>query len=197
MTRKKMAKELGIRRLGSRRAVRAGAAVSGLTVVLMCGAASPTWAAPDEPRQVHVEGHLLPIEESPGTYRITGGLVGTYRLRTERVVNAWTYWDTQITEIVGSESIDGCVDQNQNATCDTGEPFGEFRLIFSRVAGVDLSTGRLIERNSAHQVIGSGPFSGGVLKMHDIPVGNGDEIVSTYEGNLQVMEATGDSRRAN
>jgi hypothetical protein len=197
MTSKKMAKELGIRRLGSRRPVRVGATALGLTVVLMCGAASPGWAAPDESRQVHVEGHLLPVEESPGTSRITGGLVGTYKLRTERVVNAWTYWGTQIREIVGSASIDGCVDQNQNATCDTGEPSGEFRLIFSRVAGFDVSTGRMIERNSAHQVIGSGPFSGGVLNMHDIPVGNGDEIVSSYEGNLQIMGASGDSVRAN
>jgi hypothetical protein len=71
------------------------------------------------------------------------------------------------------------------------------RLTFSRVASFDTATGRLIESRSTHNLISNGRFSGGVLATRDIPVGNGDEIVSTYEGNLQVMEASGDSTRAN
>ena len=101
--------------------------------------------APNEPRQVHVEGQLIPVEESPGVYRVTGGLVGTYNLRSERVINAWTYWTTQIRDIEGTESITGCVDQNQNQSCDAGEPSGELRLTFNRVASFDTATGRLIE----------------------------------------------------
>ena len=51
------------------RAVRVGAAASGLAAVLVCGSMGPAVAAPNETRQVHVEGQLLPVEQSPGVYR--------------------------------------------------------------------------------------------------------------------------------
>ena len=190
------AKESGTRSVSFRRAVRVGAAASGLAVVLVCGATGTAVGAPTEPRQVHVEGQLIPVEKSPGTYRVTGGLVGTYRLRTERVINSWTYWNTEIREMAGTEAITGCVDQNQNGSCDAGEPSGDVRLTFNRVASLDVSTGRLIDSRSTHQLIGSGSFSGGVLATRDIPVGNSDEIVSTYEGDLKVIQPTVDSKRA-
>jgi hypothetical protein len=195
MTGTTVAKELGIRRLRSRRAVRLGGAASGFAVVLMCGVASPALAQPNESRQVHVEGQLIPVNERPGVYRVSGGLLGTYRLRTERIVNAWTYWDTQISEIEGTEAISGCVDQNLNESCDPGEPSGDLRLTFNRVASFDAKTGRLIEGRSTHHLISSGPFSGGLLATRDIPVGSSDEIVSTYEGDLEVMEAEVDSKQ--
>jgi hypothetical protein len=191
------AKESGTRRVRSR-ALRVGAAASGLALVLVFGAADTALGVPNEPRQVHVEGQLLPIDRSPAVYRVSGGLIGTYKLRSERVINAWTYWTTQIRYIEGAESITGCVDQNQNQSCDGGEPSGELRLNFSRVASFDTATGRLIESRCLHQASnGSGGFSGGLLKMRDLPVGGSDEIVSTYEGDLEVTEAAVDSKRAN
>ena len=196
MTSSNTAKESGIRLVRRRRAVRLSAAATGLAVVMGCVAAAPALAAPTEPRQVHVEGQLFPVEESPGVYRVTGGLVGTYRLRTERVINAWTYWNTEIREMAGTEAITGCVDQNQNGSCDAGEPSADVRLTFNRVASLDVSTGRLIDSRSTHQLISSGSFSGGVLVTRDIPVGNSDEIVSTYEGDLKVIQPTVDSKRA-
>jgi hypothetical protein len=195
MTGTTVAKEFGIRRLRSRRAIRLGAA-SGFAVILMCGVASPAHAQPNESRQVHVEGQLIPVNESPGVYRVSGGLLGTYRLRTERLVNAWTYWNTQIREIEGTEAISGCVDQNLNESCDPGEPSGDLRLTFSRAASFDTETGRLIEGRSTHHLISIGPFNGGRLSTRDIPVGSSDEIVSTYEGDLEVMEAALDSKQA-
>jgi hypothetical protein len=191
-----VAKELGIRRLGSRRAVRVGAAVSGLAVVLMCGVANPALAEQRESRQVHVEGLLTPVQDRPGVYQVSGGLLGTYRLRTERLISAWTYWDTQIREIEGTEAISGCVDQNLNESCDAGEPSGDLRFTFSRVASFDTGTGRLIESRSTHQLISTGPFSGGLLATRDIPVGSSKEIVSTYEGDLHVMDVSVGSKRA-
>jgi len=95
-------KESGIQRVRRRRAVRVSAAASGLAVILGCVTAAPALALPTEPRQVHVEGQLLPVEESPGVFRVTGGLVGTYKLRSERVIQGWTYWTTQIREIEGT-----------------------------------------------------------------------------------------------
>jgi hypothetical protein len=72
------------------------------------------------------------------------------------------------------------------------------RLNSSRVASFDTATGRLIESRCFHRASnGSGGFSGGLLKMRDLPVGGSDEIVSTYEGDLEVTEAALDSKRAN
>ena len=192
MTNGNTAKESGIRRLKRSRTVRVGAAASGLAVVLGCVATAPALASPNAIRQLHVEGHVLPVAESPGVYRVTGGLVGTYKIRSERVIHAWTYWTTQIKDMEGTESITGCVDQNQNESCDAGEPSAQLRLSFSRVASFDTRTDRLIDGGATHWVKGGGPFTGGKLTTRDIPVRNSDDILSIYEGDLQVNES-GDS----
>jgi hypothetical protein len=179
----------------SRRAVWTGATASALTVVLASGVAGPAMAVPPKARQVHVEGQLIPVGETPGVYRMTGGLVGTHKLRSERVIYAWTYFGTQIREIEGTESIKGCLDQNQNQNCDAGEPSGDLRLKFNRVASFNTETGRLIEATSTHQVSNGAPFSGGVLTTLDIPVHNSDQIVSTYQGDLEIIQPA-DSKRA-
>lgn len=64
------------------------------------------------------------------------------------------------------------------------------------MANFDTSTGRLIESRSTHQVYSSDRFSSGLLTMRDLPVGGSDEIVSTYEGDLQVTEVVVDSKQA-
>jgi hypothetical protein len=186
------ATESGIRRLRRGRTVRIGAAASGLALVLGSLATAPALASPSATRQVHVEGHVLPVAKSPGVYRVTGGLVGTYKIRSERVIHAWTYWTTQIKDMEGTESITGCVDQNQNERCDAGEPSAQLRLSFSRVASFDTRTDRLIDGSATHWVKGGGPFTGGKLTTRDIPVGNSDDILSIYEGDLEVNES-GDS----
>ena len=192
MASSKAATESGIRRLRRSRIVRIGAAASGLAVVLGSVATTPALASPNATRQVHVEGHLLPVEESPGVYRVTGGLVGIYKIRSERVIHAWTYWTAQIRDIEGTESITGCIDQNQNESCDAGEPSAQLRLTFSRVASFDTRTDQLIEGGATHWVKGSGLFSGGQLTTRDIPISNSDDSLSIYEGDLQVKEP-GDS----
>jgi hypothetical protein len=196
MTIMNTAKESRTRRVRSRQVIRLGAAASGLAVVLACGATGTALGAPNEPGQLHVEGQLLPVDGSPGLYRAAGGLVGTYKLRSERVINAWTYWTVQVRHIEGAGSITGCVDQNQNAGCDSDEPSGELTLNFTRTASFDTATGRLIESRGFHRASSSGLFSGGLLTTRDIPVGGSDEIVSAYAGDLEVTEAAVDSRPA-
>jgi hypothetical protein len=178
------------------RAVRTGATASALAVVLAGAVAGPAWAVPGEARKVHVEGQLIPVEQSGDVYRVTGGLVGTYNLRSERVSYAWTYWDTQIRDINGTASMTGCVDQNQNQSCDPAEPSGDLKFTFNRVASFDTGTGRLLDGVSTHQLSGGGRFSGGVLTTRAIPVHNGDGVVMTYEGDLEVTEPTVNSKRA-
>jgi hypothetical protein len=178
------------------RAVRTGATASALAVVLAGAVAGPAWAVPGEARKVHVEGQLIPVEQSGDVYRLTGGLVGTYNLRSEQVSYAWTYWDTQIRDINGTASIRGCVDQNQNQSCDPAEPSGDLKFTFNRVASFDTRTGRLIDGVSTHQLSSGGRFSGGVLTTQAIPMHNGDEVVLTYEGDLEVTKPTVNSKRA-
>ena len=184
-------------RLKSRRAVRTGATASALAVVLASAVVSSALAVPSEVRQVHLEGQLIPVEQSHDVYRVTGGLVGTYNLRSERVSYAWTYWDTQIRDIDGTASMRGCADLNQNQSCDTAEPAGDLRFTFNRVASFDTGTGQLIEGVSTHQLSSGGSFSGGVLTTRDIPVHNGDAVVLTYEGDLEITQPTVNSKRAN
>jgi hypothetical protein len=119
------AKQSAIRRVKSSRGIRIWCFGVGARCCLGRRGGRPAVAVPGEARQIHVEGQLIPVEKSPGVYRVTGGLVGTYRLRSERVIYAWTYFGTQIRDIEGIESINGCVDQNQNESCDAGEPSSE------------------------------------------------------------------------
>ena len=195
MLSKNRAKQSAIQRKG-RRAVRTGATASALAVVLASAVASPAMAVPNEARQVHVEGQLTPVEQSHDVYRVTGGLVGTYNLRSERVSYAWTYWGTQIRDLDGTASIRGCVDQNQNQSCDPAEPSGDLRFTFNRVASFDTQTGRLLEGVSTHHLSNGGRFNGGVLTTRDIPVHNGDGVVLTYKGDLEVTQPTVNSKRA-
>jgi hypothetical protein len=153
-------------------------------------------AVPGEACKVHVEGQLIPVEQSHDVYRMTGDLVGTYKLRSERVSHAWTYWDTEIRDIDGTASMRGCVDQNQNQSCDPAEPSGDLKLASHRVGSFDTETGRLIEGVSTYQLSSGGRFNSGVLTTRDIPVHNSDGVVLTHEGDLEVTQPTVNSRRA-
>jgi hypothetical protein len=179
------------------RTLAVAAAAWGVAVVLVYGSMGQALAQPNETRQVHVEGQLLPVEQNPGVFRVTGGLVGTYRLRSERVINFWSYWTTETREIEGSASFKGCLDQNHDQSCQAGEPSGELRLRFNRLASFDIETGRPIEGDSAQQVSSSGRFRGGLLTTRDIPVHNIDQIVSTYQGDLEVAQPAVDLKRTN
>ena len=99
MTSSNAATESGIRWLRRSRTVRIGAVAAGLALVLGSVATAPALASPSATRQVHVEGHVFPVAKSPGVYRVIGGLVGTYKIRSERVIQGWTYWTTQISEL--------------------------------------------------------------------------------------------------
>ena len=86
------------------------------------------------------------------------------------MINAWTNRTTQIRYIEGTESITGCVDQNQNESCDAGEASGELRLKFNRVASVDASTGSADRGLGFHRASSSsGHFAGGLLRIWDLP----------------------------
>lgn len=182
------ATQAGLRQSGrNHRARRVGAAASGLALALTCGATAPAGASPSSTVRTHVAGQLLPVDGTPGVYWLTGGLVGTYTLLSERITGAWIYWDTSIRAVEGTEVIKGCVDQNHNGICDPSEPSGELRLTFTRVASFDNRIDRLIESNCVHAATtSSGSFSGGFLRMRDVPIAHSDQIRSMYAGDLEL-----------
>ena len=82
--------ESGIRGLRRPHAIRLGAAASGLAIVLGClERPAPALAAPSEPAG-SCEGSSPSRGGEPRAYRVSGELIGTYRLRRERVINDWT-----------------------------------------------------------------------------------------------------------
>lgn len=178
------------RRSTRRAAARVSTAVLSLAFGLGWVATTPASAAPNE-RPVHVEGQILSVEKAPKNYRVTGAFVGTYNLRSERTIHTWTYFGAQIRATEGTGSIIGCLDRDQNQACGAGEPLSELRLTFNRVASFDTRSDRLIEGLRIHQVLRNGSIGSGVLTMRDIRVGDSDEILSTYAGDLLVKKTAG------
>jgi hypothetical protein len=134
-----------------------------------------------------VEGQLVRIDARPGAYRVTGDLVGTYQVVSEKVTTTWIYEPTSINVIKGTGRLSACVDRNHNKSCDRGEPSNVLRFDFERIASFNLPTGRLIESNWVRLAnSGTGGFVGGLFTLRDVPVGNSDEIESTYQGDLRL-----------
>lgn len=165
--------------------VRRGAAVAAFGMVLVVATAVTAAGSPESSSSVvHVEGTLSPLAE-PGVYRATGGMVGTYRALTEKVTMSWDYPNGTIRVIEGTDMITGCVDRNRNGRCDRREPKGELRFDFKRLATFDAKTDAFLESNCTHPVTrADGAFAGGLFFMRDVATGHGDEVKSTYRGDI-------------
>jgi hypothetical protein len=172
--------------------LRRGAVGAGLALAVVC-AGVPAIAAPDggPSRQsspaasVEVSGRLFAVPGSPGVFRVTGGMIGTYRVGSENVSTSWPEGSVSVSLIEGTDMITGCVDRNRNRKCDRGEPNGELQFDFKRLATFDATTGAFIESNCVHPIRNaSGSYAGGLFHMRDVATGRGDEIVSTYRGEI-------------
>jgi hypothetical protein len=131
-------------------------------------------------RKLAVRGEAIPIEGAPGSYRVTGGLVGTYVIRDEIEL------DRSATLVVtaGHEYLNGCVNLNHNKRCDRHDVNGQLQYDYiywysqTRDNPPAFSAG-----DCTHPIVGgTHGFAGarGVLYMHDEAIG--DEIKSTYRG---------------
>jgi hypothetical protein len=131
-------------------------------------------------RSVHVTGEFIAIDDA-GTYRLTGGLMGTWYTLT-----ADTYYQSKAMIIQkGLERFEGCLDLNGNRHCDKNRK-GKISMDYMYWATFNPKTGRLVKGECIHPITaGKGVFSGtrGFINVNDKPVGK-NGVVSTYEGEL-------------
>lgn len=120
--------------------------------------------------------------ENPDTYRMTGDLVGCWYTESFDVTQSKDNAGGSF-KASGSEHFVGCLNTNGNASCDPGEPSGEFWTTFTFTAKLDPS-GSEIHGRCHHPVVrGTGAFQAirGVLSFKDIP----SKGQFPYHGNLQ------------
>jgi hypothetical protein len=87
----------------------------------------------------------------------------------------------------GQERFVGCLDRNYSQRCDPGEPSGVLRFDYVLWMQYDPDTGWLIKDKCLRPITGgSGDFAAtrGVLIMRDGPAGRGEEVNSTYKGEI-------------
>jgi hypothetical protein len=129
---------------------------------------------------VPVQGRQIPIDDTGHNYRMTGGLVGKWRINpTLTLHDAPTLYSE-----AGQETFDGCLDLNRNGRCGHREPQGRLRSVYLYWVSFD-SDGKLVRGQCIHPITGGdGDFAGarGVIDMVDRPVG--DEVRTTYRGTV-------------
>jgi hypothetical protein len=154
------------------------AALAALSTAL----AGTTAGATTTPVAVEVSGTQTVVDEAAGTAAMHGSLVGIWQT-TEFVPR---FASSSRFVATGKEVFTGCLDANQNGSCDKKDPSGTLKFTFMYWASFDPATGGLLHGNCVHPVIGgSGSFrkAAGVILMEDTPTGN--DVVTTYTGTIE------------
>ncbi len=129
---------------------------------------------------VPVEGRQIPIDDTGLNYRMTGGLVGTWRIQPVQTLHdAPTLYSE-----AGLETFDGCLDLNRNGRCGLREPQGRLRTVYLYWVSFDADR-NLVRGQCIHPITGGDDdFAGarGVIEMVDRPLG--DQVRTTYRGTV-------------
>ena len=136
---------------------------------------------------VPLRGTQTTIDEKKGQYEVQGSLLGKWQMTafTERYATKSRYVGT------GKERFSGCLDTNRSKTCDTGEPAGSLRFVFTYWASFNPATKAFVRGACVHPITGgTGAFAKatGIVHMTDVPAGK--TIRTTYTGELSLAEAT-------
>ena len=136
-----------------------------------------------------VSGSQVVVDESAGTYKMTGGLKGDWAtLSFEEIAKQPLYRGR------GTERFTGCLDRRGDGSC-AGDPSGTLSFSFlywARFAAGDA----LVWGSCWHPVTrGTGAFAGasGVLVMVDTPTSAG--VKTAYIGNVTLTGAGGTRAR--
>jgi len=127
-----------------------------------------------------VSGEQTVVSEADGTYKMTGGLVGSWKTTSFKEIAT-----SPLFRAKGTERFKGCLDVGRDGSC-AGDPSGgiNFRFLYWGKFGPGDS---LIWGSCWHPVIGgTGDFAGadGVLTMVDTPSGSG--VSTSYTGNITI-----------
>lgn len=169
----------------NRMIITSATAVVALGLVGTCGAvaasAQPSVAETSSTSvMVPVEGRQIPIDDTNLNYRMTGGLVGIWRMQpTQTLHDAPTLYSE-----AGLETFDGCLDLNHNGRCGPREPQGRLRTVYLYWVSFDADQ-KLVRGQCVHPITGGdSDFAGarGVIEMVDRPVGG--DVRTTYRGTV-------------
>jgi hypothetical protein len=127
-----------------------------------------------------VHGTQVPVDPDNGEYRMRGDLVGTWSVLSGKYLHK----SPTLIVLSGKERFTGCVDENHDKKCSSGERAGRMGFAYLYWASFDRA-GNLIRGQCTHPVTGgTRGFAGarGLLHMVDRPVGDG--VRTTYRGRL-------------
>lgn len=136
-------------------------------------------AAPVSGEQFAVSGKQTVVDEEAGTYKMTGGLIGNWKITSFKELPS----AGGVLMAKGTESFKGCVDRKLDGSC-TGDPSGTMKFSF-RYWGRFGKEDKLELGTCAHPVTGgSGSFAGatGFLMMVDVPTKKAPYQLTEYEG---------------
>lgn len=151
-----------------------------LGAVVLAGGAAVLCAAPAASAR-YVSGHQVAFNEKTLTAKMTGDLLGTWKITTFNVKKHRPYMFA-----TGTERFTGCLDRGHDHSC-AGDPTGTLRFTFRYWAQMKLSAVQL--GTCGHRIVGSGgglAGTTGFVMMVDTPNRVGKGVSTQYEGNVQL-----------
>jgi hypothetical protein len=160
------------------------------TMVVASLVATAAMATPVSGEQLSVSGKQIEVNEKAGTSKMTGGLLGNWK------ITSFTETAQQpVFRGKGTESFSGCIDRQLDGSC-AGDPSGTLKFKFRYWA--KFGKGDAVELGTcAHPVTGgSGDFAGasGFLMMVDTPTKKAPFVETNYEGVITVSESATSAR---
>ena len=136
--------------------------------LIVLGAAL-TLAAPAAAGTHRVSGKQIPVDEAAGTYKMRGGLVGSWTITSFKEIATSPLYHAR-----GTEKFKGCIDRRRDRSCK-GDPAGTLSFTFDYWALFASADSESVVWGACwHPIVsGSGDFAGaeGVMQMLDTPVG--------------------------
>jgi hypothetical protein len=158
-----------------------------IAVSLLAATAAATTVSGE---QFAVSGKQVVVNEKAGTAKMSGGLLGNWKI-TSFTQTA----EKPVFKGKGTESFDGCIDRKLDGSC-AGDPSGTMKFKFrywgkfGKEDAVQLGT-------CAHPVTGgSGDFTGasGFLMMVDTPTKKAPFVETNYEGVITLAGSASSAR---
>lgn len=170
--------------------IRLTASLFGVAVIAGLSAAASAGAISVAGEQFSVSGKQTVVNEQAGTSRMSGGLVGNWKVTSFKELASKPVFRGK-----GTESFKGCIDRKLDGSC-AGDPTGTMKFSFRYWAKFDPNDAVQLG-TCAHPVTGgTGDFAGatGFLMMVDTPINNAPFVKTQYEGVITLSGSLSSAR---
>jgi hypothetical protein len=150
------------------------------SLVLLVAAMVLVWASPAG--ATYVTGKQTIVSEKKGTFKMAGGLIGSWAITSFKVLKLKPVFQAK-----GTESFNGCLDAGHDGSC-TADPSGTMNFTFrywAKITGDD----KVQLGTCAHPVAGgTGGFATatGFLMFVDTPIKKPPFTKTHYEGDINL-----------